>query len=77
MDWNYNLRRYFPLQTRRTLYRYVDWNCFIRLPGFEIMVVPYIGTWIETDNDFVLDAAKESRTLYRYVDWNVHSRFSE
>ena len=31
------------------------------------MVVPYIGTWIETDNAIKMSGL-EGRTLYRYVD---------
>ena len=31
-------------------------------------VVPYIGTWIETDIESYERQLQESRTLYRYVD---------
>ena len=32
------------------------------------MVVPYIGTWIETATNVVADVRSKCRTLYRYVD---------
>ena len=32
------------------------------------LVVPYIGTWIETHQDQLLDIWDKGRTLYRYVD---------
>ena len=36
---------------RRTLYRYVDWNQSAWI-GFDFkIVVPYIGTWIETPDN--------------------------
>ena len=31
-------------------------------------VVPYIGTWIETDNAIKMSGLEVRRTLYRYVD---------
>ena len=41
--------RLMKCKRRRTLYRYVDWN-LDRIEGIEHdLVVPYIGTWIETN----------------------------
>ena len=34
----------------------------------EATVVPYIGTWIETDRLKVIRNLRARRTLYRYVD---------
>ena len=34
------------------------------------LVVPYIGTWIETGSDSYPSVREVRRTLYRYVDWN-------
>ena len=37
------------IMSRRTLYRYVDWNLYCTSIAIKwIIVVPYIGTWIET-----------------------------
>ena len=33
-----------------------------------IKVVPYIGTWIETEFEDKIAEAGQGRTLYRYVD---------
>ena len=35
-------------ESRRTLYRYVDWNQEVAKNAILQKVVPYIGTWIET-----------------------------
>ena len=40
------------------------WNAIVA------KVVPYIGTWIETDTYKEIALLLPSRTLYRYVDWN-------
>ena len=56
----------------RTLYRYVDWNSWQRhRPNILMLVVPYIGTWIETGLQTATDEEGMCRTLYRYVDWNT------
>ena len=48
----------------------MDWNlCLIGDTGI-LCVVPYIGTWIETNCLNDLSLLGLSRTLYRYVDWN-------
>ena len=36
------------------------------------MVVPYIGTWIETYMEEEFNHKPTGRTLYRYVDWNAN-----
>ena len=36
----------------------------------KVFVVPYIGTWIETDPVASTFTDAFCRTLYRYVDWN-------
>ena len=56
--------------SRRTLYRYVDWNSAGGHKEKNKGVVPYIGTWIETSS-FEESEATPGRTLYRYVDWNL------
>ena len=38
---------------------------------FDSLVVPYIGTWIETRHDIGDRSGYTGRTLYRYVDWNL------
>ena len=55
----------------RTLYRYVDWNFNPDEASDTGRVVPYIGTWIETEFEDKIAEAGQGRTLYRYVDWNL------
>ena len=63
--------------SRRTLYRYVDWNWKKPAATSHGSVVPYIGTWIETYVGSLGSQAGLGRTLYRYVDWNMFGRLGE
>ena len=49
VDWNLKQIKWWGLMLRRTLYRYVDWNGIIGWCLAFSLVVPYIGTWIETN----------------------------
>ena len=48
VDWNYSHYGHGDIFHRRTLYRYVDWNYDDYIEAKKKLVVPYIGTWIET-----------------------------
>ena len=48
VDWNNTIRMSFVTPLSRTLYRYVDWNTDVDTIKIQGLVVPYIGTWIET-----------------------------
>ena len=69
VDWNGSIGAGRRQKRGRTLYRYVDWNFSFKHIIAPSNVVPYIGTWIET-NTLKSAAVNSSRTLYRYVDWN-------
>ena len=49
VDWNLDGSKDIIQKERRTLYRYVDWNPEIKDKHPDRDVVPYIGTWIETE----------------------------
>ena len=70
VDWNNTIRMSFVTPLSRTLYRYVDWNTDVDTIKIQGLVVPYIGTWIETDKTGIKHKKPFRRTLYRYVDWN-------
>ena len=71
VDWNILSRTDISGTNSRTLYRYVDWNIRTFKSIFTIStVVPYIGTWIETEINDINEHVNLRRTLYRYVDWN-------
>ena len=48
VDWNRAYEAIYNAYIRRTLYRYVDWNMTGLINSRSLIVVPYIGTWIET-----------------------------
>ena len=71
VDWNLQAAKRELFEESRTLYRYVDWNIRTFKSIFTIStVVPYIGTWIETEINDINEHVNLRRTLYRYVDWN-------
>ena len=70
VDWNFSGIIYRIIRSSRTLYRYVDWNTDVDTIKIQGLVVPYIGTWIETDKTGIKHKKPFRRTLYRYVDWN-------
>ena len=49
VDWNSWTAETSTSIKSRTLYRYVDWNGVILNDNIQMKVVPYIGTWIETN----------------------------
>ena len=49
VDWNLLSTTNKIIMACRTLYRYVDWNRNTMRRPVGVTVVPYIGTWIETD----------------------------
>ena len=70
VDWNSWTAETSTSIKSRTLYRYVDWNTDVDTIKIQGLVVPYIGTWIETDKTGIKHKKPFRRTLYRYVDWN-------
>ena len=70
VDWNSWTAETSTSIKSRTLYRYVDWNLAAAIALYMLIVVPYIGTWIETAVKSGAMTGILSRTLYRYVDWN-------
>ena len=54
----------------------MDWNELHPASRGRILVVPYIGTWIETIIGCKCDGKALGRTLYRYVDWNRRGQIS-
>ena len=48
VDWNQPESKIKKYSLSRTLYRYVDWNLCVLCGRTIWIVVPYIGTWIET-----------------------------
>ena len=71
MDWNRPSTSLRIFLLCRTLYRYVDWNASLSRVWWIRLVVPYIGTWIETSSQKTEIEPSLCRTLYRYVDWNI------
>ena len=55
---------YITLEGGRTLYRYVDWNSDRDSGKQYQLVVPYIGTWIETS---IFTAGKEESHVVPYI----------
>ena len=64
VDWNQRVCDDHNKTFCRTLYRYVDWNVYNPIRDNIYFVVPYIGTWIETQK---ADACLWERIVVPYI----------
>ena len=59
-----------PRYRSHTLRGCVDWNKGNGTISLVSIVTPFVGVWIETENDFILINTANGHTLRGCVDWN-------